>query len=79
MIPFSASSLRISSCFILYLYVREGYNAFNDFNFLKKEVEIWEIKAARRIRLNPKSRKKQKKTKKRKNKGSFQFSEIAVR
>ncbi len=26
-----------SSYFILYLYVREGYNAFNDFNFLKKE------------------------------------------
>ena len=28
----------IVSDFILYLYVREGYNAFNDFNFLKMEV-----------------------------------------
>ena len=53
---------------ILYLYVREGYNAFNDFNFLKKEVdEKWEIKAARRIRRNLQNRQKQKKTQKRRN------------
>jgi hypothetical protein len=25
-------------CFILYLYVRESYNAFNDFNLIEKEV-----------------------------------------
>ena len=30
--------------------------------------EIWEIKAAKRIRLNPQNRQKQKKTQKRKNK-----------
>jgi hypothetical protein len=56
---------------MLYLYVREGYNAFNDFNLLEKEVEeiweIWEIKAARRIRRNPQNSQKQKKTQKRKN------------
>jgi hypothetical protein len=49
----------MSVCFILYLYDREGYNAFNDFNFLEKEVgEIWEIKVARRIRRNPQNRQK---------------------
>jgi hypothetical protein len=54
---------------ILYLYVREGYNAFNDLNFLKKEVdETWEIKVARRIRRKPQNRQKQKKTQKRNNK-----------
>jgi hypothetical protein len=54
---------------ILYLYVREGYNAFNDLNFLKKEVdETWEIKVARRIRRKPQNRQKQKKTQKRRNK-----------
>ena len=38
-----------------------------NFNFLEKEKEtIWEIRAARRIRQNPISRKKQKKTRKRK-------------
>ncbi len=59
----------INLIIILYLYVREGYNAFNDFNFLKKEVdEKWEIKAARRIRRNLQNRQKQKKTQKRRNK-----------
>ena len=63
--------------FLLYLYVREGYNAFNDFNFLEKEVyERWEIKVARRIRINPQNRQKQKKTRKRKNKETFYFPEI---
>ena len=59
----------MSEYFILYLYVREGYNALNDFNFPEKEVEeIWEIKVARRIRRNPQNRQNQKKTQKRKNK-----------
>ena len=51
---------------MLYLYVREGYNVFN--NFIEKEVEeIWEIKVARRTRRNPQNSQKQKKTQKRKN------------
>ena len=60
------STTDCNSFFILYLYIREGYNAFNDFNLLEKEVEeTWEIKVARRIRLNPQNRKNQKKTQKR--------------
>lgn len=54
-----------SSFFILYLYLGERYNAFNDINYLKKEEETWEIKVARRTRRKPQNRQKQKKTKKR--------------
>jgi hypothetical protein len=57
-----------SSYFPLYLYNKEFYNSFNVFKFFEKEVEkIWEIKVARRIRINPQSNQKIKKKQKRKN------------
>jgi hypothetical protein len=43
-----------SSYFPLYLYDKEFYNSFNVFKFFEKEVEkIWEIKVARKIKINP--------------------------